>query len=140
MLGASLIVEASGMSHMIRYSSWSFVGPHRSERPRYAPCKVPPYWPMDSLGVMTRGFCGIRWSTGGSLPCFTRSASWGASLYLPLAVVVAPAVGAAVAAAAAVVGAAVGAAFWTLMGATVGAGAVVAAAAAGAVVAWAAGA
>src|SRR5690349_1633862 len=85
---------------------------------------VPPYLPAPSRPSSTTGFFGRRWSTGGSLPWPTRSASIGASLYLPEA-----------AAAGAAVGAAAGAAV-----AAAAAGAAVAAAAAGAAVAAAAGA
>src|SRR5439155_19851303 len=84
---------------------------------------VPPYLPTPSMPSSTTGFFGRRWSTGGSLPALTKSASIGASLYLPGA-----------AAAGAVVAAAAGAAV-----AAPAAGAAVAAAAAGAVVGGAAG-
>src|SRR5689334_14919828 len=85
---------------------------------------VPPYLPTPSMPSSTTGFFGSRWSTGGSLPALTRSASIGASAYLPDP---AAAAGAAVASAAA--GAAV---------ASAAAGAAVAAAAAGAAVGGAA--
>src|SRR5438105_7317400 len=58
---------------------------------------------------MTIGFFGSRWSSGGSLPALTRSASMGASLYKETGAVVAAgavvAPGAAVAAGPAAVGA-----------------------------------
>src|SRR5512138_3662277 len=41
----------------------------------------PPYLPTASCGFTTSGAGGRRWSTGGSLPPLTRSASMGASLY-----------------------------------------------------------
>ena len=42
--------------------------------------QVPPYRPISCTGLMTSGSFGTRWSTGGSFPCFTSSASIGASL------------------------------------------------------------
>src|SRR3954452_23656933 len=86
---------------------------------------VPPYLPTPSMPSSTTGFLGRRWSTGGSLPPLTRSASIGASVYLPEP--------AAAAAGAAVASAAAGAAV-----ASAAAGAAVAAAAAGAAVGGAA--
>ena len=42
--------------------------------------QVPPYFPISWTGLMTSGSSGTRCSTGGSFPCFTSSASMGASL------------------------------------------------------------
>src|ERR1700730_4633179 len=47
---------------------------------RASPRSMPPYLPILLVGVTTSGFGGRRCSTGGSLPCLTRSASMGASL------------------------------------------------------------
>src|SRR6266567_965687 len=42
--------------------------------------QLPPYLPTSLVGCSTSGSLGRRWSTGGSWPALTRSASIGASL------------------------------------------------------------
>src|SRR5579885_2074139 len=61
-------------SCMWRSMFWVSAGPVNAIR------QLPPYWPIASVGLRTSGSSGRRFSTGGSLPAFTRSASIGASL------------------------------------------------------------
>src|SRR5262245_15472161 len=82
---------------------------------------VPPYLPTPSMPSSTTGFFGRRWSTGGSLPWPTRSASIGASVYLPGAAAAGGAVAASAAGAvAASAGTAVAAAAGTAVGGAAG--------------------
>src|SRR5207247_619764 len=69
------------LSNQAHARSTTLLGPLMSDTPWNARRHVPPCLPTPSSPVSTAGFFGSRWSTAGSLPALTRSASIGASLY-----------------------------------------------------------
>src|SRR5258707_14280605 len=79
-LGTTRSVLVSGASHLISRGSINLPWARESDRPWCARRQTPPYWPVSSSGVTTRGLVGSRCSTGGSLPSLTSCASSGASL------------------------------------------------------------
>src|SRR5579859_4797834 len=78
MLGTILLPSALQLSGLS--VDWMRLPFSPSPGPVKARRQVPPYLPTSLSGCQTIGSAGMRCSTGGSLPAFTRSASIGASL------------------------------------------------------------